>query len=87
MKYVIEDLGNVQCRVIDGGWVQFRHKRKAGGFEPWHFIIVGFDETVSGQAGYCNVMRADEAHNRTPIDAQDRILITGRRYGRRHWDH
>jgi hypothetical protein len=87
MKYPVQDVGNAQRREVSGGWLQFRCKRANGGFDNWRFQIIGFDDTVSGQAGFCNVMRADGAYNRTPIDAQDRILINGRRYGRQHWVH
>lgn len=55
--------------------------------DRWRFYVCGFDATVSGQAGYCNVLRTDGTEQSVPIDADDRIFINGRSYGRRHWNH
>lgn len=53
----------------------------------WQFVITGFDDSTSGQAGFCTVLRENGETERVEIDAQDRILIDGVRYGRRNWYH
>ena len=83
MKYEIETNGNWQRRVINGGWVQ----RREGTRGRWMFEIVSFDATFSGHSGFCHVENTKQPFNRVPIDAQDRILINGRRYRRAHWHH
>jgi len=65
------------------GFAQFRESTN----EPWQFIVTGFDDTFTGQEGFCSVLLADGEKDRVPIDAQDRILIRGRRYGRDQWVH
>ena len=65
------------------GYAQYRESE----IDPWHFVVTGFDETTSGQDGFCSVLLVDGERNRVPIDAQDRILIRGRRYGRDKWVH
>jgi len=55
--------------------------------EPWRFCVSGFDNTRSGQNGRCTVIKADGSRESVPIDAQDRITIRGRKYGRDHWIH
>jgi len=42
---------------------------------------------VTGEAGQCTVLRADGGRECVPIDAEDRITIAGRKYGRKHWNH
>jgi hypothetical protein len=68
--------------------------RDKAGFKQYHvdgawvFNVTGFDGTTSGQAGFCTVERFDGSHDYSvPIDARDRILIGGKRYTRRHWNH
>lgn len=87
MHYPIETIGNWQKRVIEGGWLQYRELRRDGTFGNWQFQVHGFDDSVTGQAGYCTVANIDTARHEVPIDACDRILINGRRYGRDHWNH
>lgn len=53
----------------------------------WVFVVSGFDGTLTGVAGFCTVIRSDDTYERVPIDAKDRILIHGKRYGRRYWNH
>ncbi len=65
------------------GYRQYRDSTK----DPWHFIVTGFDDTFTGQEGFCSVLLTDGERDRVPIDAQDRILIRGRRYGRDQWVH
>ncbi len=56
--------------------------------DPWRFVVTGFDDTSTGQDGFCTVQCANgERERNVPIDANDRILINGRRYGRRNWIH
>lgn len=47
----------------------------------WRFVIYGFGDDD------CSVYRADGTRERVPIDAQNRILIAGRRFGQEHWTH
>ena len=67
--------------------------RDVGGFAQhlqegrWVFHVTGFDDTCSGQAGRCRVLRMDGTSDWVPIDAHDRIEIAGRRYGRGEWVH
>jgi len=65
------------------GYAQYRESAN----DPWRFVVTGFDDTHTGQDGFCSVLLADGERNRVPIDAHDRILIRGRRYGRDQWVH
>jgi hypothetical protein len=57
-------------------------RNDAGTFRTkWQFYISGFNE------GTCSVLLFDGGYEVVPIDAKDRILINGKRYGREHWDH
>lgn len=60
------------------GFAQFREDERS----PWVFYVCGFDSTVTGEAGH-----ADGGRECVPIDAEDRITIAGRKYGRKHWNH
>lgn len=48
----------------------------------WVFVVLGFTDD-----GTCRVIKADGNHEFVPIDAKDRILVNGKRYGRNHWHH
>lgn len=65
------------------GFAQFRESECS----PWTFYVCDFDSTVSGQAGQCTVLRTDGGKEWVPIDAQDRITVAGRKYGRQSWNH
>lgn len=66
------------------GFYQYRETRRC----RWRFVIEAFgcdDSTAEvlrmkpdGQSVTCSTI---------PIDAKDRLLIEGRRYGRDHWKH
>ena len=77
--------GNWQCRNWHG-YIQSRE----GGTGNWCFQVGGFSgpEDGNGIAHVC-IIRADEslAVSPQPIDANNRILIEGKRYGRSHWNH
>lgn len=76
-------VGNWQVRNFHG-----YHQSRECGRGTWQFHITGFDSTPSGQSGYCTVAKyGGGTEPRVPIDAKDRILIQGRRYGRSHWNH
>ncbi|TFF36178.1 hypothetical protein [Mucilaginibacter psychrotolerans] len=49
----------------------------------WVFYICGF----SFCDNYAFVLKFDGSEELVSIDAEDRILINGRRYGRKHWNH
>ena len=72
--------GRHQCR----NW-QGYYQTREGGTGPWQFIIYAFgdDDAVI----YVIDARGALKHTRVPIDAHNRLLINGKRYGRRHWDH
>ena len=53
----------------------------------WRFCVSGFDASSSGEAGFCTVIADDDTRRTVPIDAQDRLLIDGHKYGRNHWIH
>ena len=65
------------------GFAQFREDEHS----PWVFYVCGFDSTFSGEAGQCTVLRVDGGQEWVPIDADDRITIAGRKYGRKNWNH
>ena len=65
------------------GYVQYRDSPDM----PWHFYVCGFDGTFEGESGLCSVLRTDDTEALVPIDAEQRILINGRRYGPRYWTH
>ena len=87
MTQVHLDLGiptaSVSLQREVGGFLQFREGEGA----PWRFHVAGFDATCSGEAGQCWVLAAGGQSLPVPIDAQDRLLIDGKRYGREAWDH
>ncbi|WP_404995395.1 hypothetical protein [Cupriavidus pauculus] len=87
MTQISLDLGipteSVCLRREVAGFLQFR---EAEG-EPWRFHVTGFDATCSGEAGQCWVLAAGGQSLPVPIDARDRLLIGGKRYGREDWDH
>lgn len=72
--------GSWECRNNDGYF-----QDREGGKGPWSFVIYGFGDTD------CIVYRLNEAgtlvHDCVPIDANDRITINGRKYGRNNWRH
>ena len=79
-------------RVVAGGFVQYREVRTdVSGPTPgqdWKFIVSSFDDSSSGQNWFCTVQLADGSLRRNvPIDAENRITINGRKYGRKNWDH
>ena len=69
-------------RTINNGFVQI----KDSGSRIWKFYVTSFDNTASGENGTCYVL-TEYGSVPVPIDAKDRILINGRRYDRKHWDH
>ena len=60
---------------------------REGGKGPWLFDVTGFGGTLPDGVGTCSVLMADGSSKRVSIDAQNRILIEGRRYGEDRWDH
>ena len=73
-------VGNYQCRNWNG-YYQTREEGKG----PWQFVIyaVGDIDAVI----YAVNDKGDLYHWRVPMDAKDRLLIGGKRYGRKHWCH
>lgn len=65
------------------GYAQFREDA----FSPWTFYVTGFDSTFSGEPGKCTVLLSAGGEEWVPIDAEDRISIAGRKYGRQNWNH
>jgi len=63
------------------------HQAREGNSGTWCFRVTGFDDTSSGTPGYCYVLRADGTTKKVAIDAQDRITVAGKKYGREHWTH
>jgi hypothetical protein len=53
----------------------------------WKFNVLGFDGTYSGAAGTCEVETAEGDSRTVKIDAEDRLLIAGKLYGRERWTH
>jgi hypothetical protein len=53
----------------------------------WKFNVLGFDGTYSGAAGTCEVETAEGGSRTVKIDAEDRLLIAGKLYGRERWTH
>lgn len=72
--------GNWQCR-NKGGFLQDRE----AGTGPWSFVIYGFGDTDCSVYG----IKPDGSltHVSVPIDAQNRITIRRRKYGRSNWRH
>lgn len=75
-------MSDTQKRITPTGFIQY----KEGKGEPWRFYISSFDATSSGQDGFCNVLHQDGLEQ-VSIDKDDRILIEGKRYGRKFWNH
>jgi len=67
-------------RVHKSGFLQYNQG------DGWKFAVAGFDNTYTGQDGFCNVLHI-EGEKRIPIDKDDRITIDGKKYTRRHWEH
>jgi len=55
--------------------------------KKWRFIVMSFDETVTGQDGTCNLMKSDGSRERVPIDKNDRLIVGGMAFNRNHWHH
>lgn len=53
----------------------------------WQFNVIAFDASTSEQAGFCHVELINGKSERVPIDEKDRIIIEGRKFGRKHWNH
>ena len=72
--------GNWQCRNWHG---YFQHRE--GGRGHWCFVIQSFggDPAGDGRAELHRIVGQETV----PIDAQNRILVRGRRYGRDRWHH
>lgn len=49
----------------------------------WVFYVTSFSLDLSK----AYVLKSDSTEDALPIDAQDRILIKGRRYGPKYWNH
>ncbi len=65
------------------GFAQFRDHPSSS----WRFYVCGFDSSSEGEDGLCSVLRSDGTEKDVSIDAQNGILIHGRRYDSRFWDH
>lgn len=66
------------------------HQCRTDGSGPWRFYICGFSGPLhaNGTNSLCRVLRFDGTSEAcVPIDAQGRITILGRKYGRHRWDH
>ncbi|WP_299553660.1 hypothetical protein [uncultured Tateyamaria sp.] len=72
--------GSWECRNF-GGFYQVREQGRGN----WCFIIYAFGDH------HANVYRVNQIgelyRENVPIDANDRITILGRKYGRDHWQH
>lgn len=64
------------------GYVQFKHSSA----RQWKFLVDGYD-TATGGAGRCRLLRTDGQSRAVPIDANDNILVAGRKYGPDAWQH
>ena len=67
------------------GYLQYLERFKIGNKEinRWVFIITGFTFDLSE----AYVLKSNCTDIPLPIDANDRILIMGKRYGDKHWIH
>lgn len=72
--------GNYHCRNWRG-YYQIR-ERGAG---PWQFVVYAFGDKDAVIYAINDI--SDLCHLRVPMDAKDRLLIDGKRYGRRFWSH
>jgi len=70
-----------QKRISRSGFIQFKEEGDA-----WKFYISSFDSALTGEDGFCNVLHTDGL-KRVPIDKTDRLLIEGKKYGRKNWSH
>jgi hypothetical protein len=53
----------------------------------WKFNVLSFDGTTSGEDGFCEVETPEGGSLTVKIDAEDRLLIAGKLYGRERWTH
>lgn len=53
----------------------------------WNFCVTGFDETLSGESGFCSVLLFDGREKVIPIDENNRIRIGKTSYGHESWKH
>lgn len=72
--------GNWQCR----NWRGYLQHRE-GGSGAWCFIVHSFGGEPD-RDGTAHIYRVDGKED-VPIDAHNRILVHGRRYGRGRWTH
>ncbi len=64
----------------------FEVQDKNGNFKNikrWVFYVTGFDK----ESNYCYVLKFNGTKNRIFIDNHDCILIDGRKYTRKFWNH
>lgn len=57
------------------------------GRKHWVFYAAGLDGTISGENGFCHVLKSVGSEEQISIDKHDCILLNGRRYDRSHWNH
>ncbi len=72
--------GAYQCR----NWNGYFQSRE-GGTGLWQFTIYAFGEDDAVVIGLDQA--GARCHIRVPMDAQDRLIIDGKRYGRSKWSH
>jgi len=69
----------MKSRTLPDGIMQFLNTYPEDG-PRWQFLIIDFLETT------CRLKSAGEPVT-VPIDADNQILVHGKRYGERHWMH
>ncbi|MEM8976176.1 MAG: hypothetical protein AAGD43_29260 [Pseudomonadota bacterium] len=72
--------GSWECRNFHGFF-----QSREDGRGPWAFTIYGFGETTASI--YRISETGDLVQHSVPIDAEDRITVLGRKYGRENWNH
>lgn len=73
-------VNNVQCR----NWNDYYQVRE-GGSGSWQFVIYAFGDEDA--VVYCLDHKGALTHKRVPMDDKDRLVINGKRYGRKYWQH
>ncbi|MDO3380419.1 hypothetical protein [Geoalkalibacter halelectricus] len=70
------------------GFRQTREKYPNGSHSEWIFYVSTFGgPVIDGQDSIANVLMFDGSLRACPIDRKGRILIAGKWWDRRHWDH
>ncbi len=65
----------------DVGTYRGFHVSREVGDRAWQFNITGFSDND------CGVLMRDGTITRQKIDGQDRLIIDGKKFSRRNWNH